>query len=121
VVGYRCDVSYTHSRRVVAAFVVVVALLAAACSPSTVESEVSTTTEGPDIEESFASMCRTLELLSAAGAPPGRASEAITATDLEDATSTDMELYGAMLVSAPRALCPEQVDYADEIAYWLGF
>jgi hypothetical protein len=104
--------------------VVAFALLVAACSSS--ESDVASSTTMIDASEELATeaiseMCRTLDLFSFAGTPPGNASEALAETDLVAATAVERTAYGRVLIEAPRAECPEHVQYADEIAYWLGF
>lgn len=45
----------------------------------------------------------------------------MTKTDLEGVTSSEWAAYGNVLIAAPRVACPEHIEYADDIAYWLGF
>ncbi len=115
------------------------ALLVASCTsstpetdpPSTVtstvtpESDESTSIEPPDREGSdqaaVTAMCRTLDLLSAAGVPAGRAAGSMTETDLKGVSSIEWAAYGDVLIAASRVACPEHIEYADDIAYWLGF
>ncbi len=110
-----------------ALLVLVLALFTAACSSSdgdttTTSSADTTTTSTVDSEAiAAAQMCRTLELLSRAGTPPGHAAEAMTATDTQDMTSTEKVAYADLIVSAPGTDCPGQQRYADAVAYWLGF
>lgn len=107
--------------------VLVLGLLTAACSSSggdtTTTSGADTTTTSTVDTEAFAAaqMCRTLELLSRAGTPPGHAAEAMTATDTQDMTTAEKAAYADLIVSAPATDCPEQRRYADAVAYWLGF
>jgi ABC-type Fe3+-hydroxamate transport system substrate-binding protein len=107
--------------------VLVLALLTAACSSSggdtTTTASTGTTTTSTIDSEAFAAaqMCRTLELLSRAGTPPGHAAEAMTATDTQDMTTAEKAAYADLIVSAPGTECPEQQRYADAVAYWLGF
>ncbi len=119
----------TSTRRSLGLIVLTVALtvLLAACSSS----ETTTTTSGIDGESATtttdigdigaAEMCRTLELLSHAGTPPGHAATAMAVTDTLDMTPAEMTAYSDLLVSAPRTDCPAQTRYADAVAYWLGF
>jgi ABC-type Fe3+-hydroxamate transport system substrate-binding protein len=110
-----------------ALLILVLGLFTAACSSSggdtsTTASADSTTTSTVDPEAFVAAqMCRTLELLSRAGTPPGHAAEAMTATDTADMTSTEKVAYADLIVSAPATDCPEQQRYAEAVAYWLGF
>lgn len=131
-----------HSRIIRTSLVlgVVLALVAAACSPSTdgedAESTTTTTLSGeagaeadPDADsttstttvEAVAEMCRTLDLLSYAGVTAGPASQSLTRTDLSELSAAATVRYGDLLVSAPRESCQEHIPFADEIAYWLGF
>jgi ABC-type Fe3+-hydroxamate transport system substrate-binding protein len=111
-----------HLTRSSIVLVLAIALLGAACTSSTEESVDTATTTTIDAEaERTTAMCRTLDLLSNAGATPGSASLAITDTDLVGLTTTEQAEYGDLLISAPRAECTEHIAYADEIAYWLGF
>ena len=96
-------------------------ILAAACS-SAEPQESTTTTVAADTEaEAIAAMCRTLELLSSASVPPGFAAESIVTTDLNGLTAQEKAAYGDLLIRAPLEECANQIAYADEIAYWLGF
>jgi hypothetical protein len=97
--------------------VLVLATLVGACSSSSDD----TTTTTPGTEVSVDEMCRTLSLFVNAGTSPGHASEGITQTDLATATSEELAAYGEVLVLAPQTACPDLADYADEVAYWLGF
>lgn len=115
-------------RKMLIAGVLGIAVLSASCSSSGSDAEESTTVteaEGTStddlLDEAVDEMCRTLDLFSFAGTPPGNASIAMTETDLVGATATELTVYGRLLVEAPRAECPEHTLYADEIAYWLGF
>ncbi len=101
------------------ALVLALGVIAAACSSSTPEE--ATTIVQDTADEQVAAMCRTLELLNSVGAPAGKAAEAITATDLDGPTTPEMSAYGELLVRAPIQECPDQIDYADDVAYWLGF
>ncbi len=106
----------TTSPKILIALVVAVALLAAACSSS----EPTETGIRQPGDQAFADMCRTLDLLSSAGVPAGQAAASIAATDLADLTSVEIADYGDLLVSAPSEECSRHIDYADDIAYWLG-
>ena len=99
--------------------VVALSVLLASCSSSGSDPDDSTTVTTADA--AILEMCRTLDLFSSAGTPPGNASVAMTETDLVDATPAEQTAYGRLLIDAPRAECPEHTLYADEIAYWLGF
>ena len=117
-----------RNRMILIAGVLAVALLSASCSSSDADPADSTTVTdaegtGTDelLEEAVIEMCRTLDLFSFAGTPPGNASVAMTETDLVGATTSERTAYGRLLIEAPRAECPEHGLYADEIAYWLGF
>lgn len=106
------------SPRILIALVVAIALLATACSSA---SPPEATAAQPGGDQTAAGMCRTLDLLSTAGVPAGQAAASIAATDLADLTSVEIAGYGDLLVSAPREECSRNTDYADDIAYWLGF
>ena len=112
-----------RNRKILIAGVLAVALLSASCSSSDADPADSTTVTNTDelLEEAVIEMCRTLDLFSFAGTPPGNASVAMTETDLVGATTSERTAYGRLLIEAPRAECPEHGLYADEIAYWLGF
>jgi hypothetical protein len=116
------------NRRIFIAGVLAIAVLATACSSSDADPDESTTVPVADVsgteqllEEAVVEMCRTLDLFSFAGTPPGNASVAMIETDLVDATAGERTAYGRLLIEAPRAECIEHARYADEIAYWLGF
>jgi hypothetical protein len=116
------------NRKIFIAGVLAIAVLAAACSSSDADPDESTTVPVADVtgteqllEEAVVEMCRTLDLFSFAGTPPGNASVAMIETDLVDATAGERTAYGRLLIEAPRAECIEHARYADEIAYWLGF
>lgn len=116
------------NRKIFIAGVLAIAVLAAACSSSDADPDESTTVPVADVtgteqllEEAVVEMCRTLDLFSFAGTPPGNASVAMNETDLVDATAGERTAYGRLLIEAPRAECIEHARYADEIAYWLGF
>jgi len=116
------------NRKILIAGALAIAVLSASCSSSDGDPTDSTTVtesegEGTDdlLEEAIVEMCRTLDLFSFAGTPPGNASVAMTETDLVGATATERTVYGRLLIEAPRAECQEHGLYADEIAYWLGF
>jgi hypothetical protein len=116
------------NRKIFIAGVLAIAVLATACSSSDADPDESTTVPVADVsgteqllEEAVVEMCRTLDLFSFAGTPPGNASVAMTETDLVDATAGERTAYGRLLIEAPRAECIEHARYADEIAYWLGF
>jgi hypothetical protein len=116
------------NRKIFIAGVLAIAVLAAACSSSDADPDESTTVPVADVtgteqllEEAVVEMCRTLDLFSFAGTPPGNASVAMIETDLVDATASERTAYGRLLIEAPRAECIEHARYADEIAYWLGF
>ncbi len=101
--------------------VLALGLVAAACSSSEPEEATTTTGAVDDRAVAVATMCRTLELLSAASVPPGNAAASIVTTDLDGLTASEKAEYGDVLVLAPREECTDQIAYADEIAYWLGF
>lgn len=116
------------NRKMLIAGVLAIAVLGASCSSSDGDPDDSTTVTEVDgtgtddlLEEAMVEMCRTLDLFSFAGTPPGNASVAMTETDLVGATASERTAYGRLLIEAPRAECPEHSLYADEIAYWLGF
>jgi hypothetical protein len=116
------------NRKMLIAGVLAIGVLGASCSSSDGDPDDSTTVTEVDgtgtddlLEEAMVEMCRTLDLFSFAGTPPGNASVAMTETDLVGATASERTAYGRLLIEAPRAECPEHSLYADEIAYWLGF
>jgi hypothetical protein len=124
---YGSGVRTALNRKILIAGALVISVLAASCSSSDADPDDSTTVteaegEGGDdlAEEAVVEMCRTLDLFSFAGTPPGNASVAMTETDLVGATASERTAYGRLLIEAPRAECPEHSLYADEIAYWLG-
>jgi hypothetical protein len=125
---YRSAMKIAQNRKILIAGVLAVAVLSASCSSSGTDPADSTTVTGADeagteqlLEEAVVEMCRTLDLFSFAGTPPGNASVAMNETDLVDATAGERTAYGRLLIEAPRAECSEHARYADEIAYWLGF
>jgi hypothetical protein len=125
--------------RILLAGTLAVAMLVASCTSSTSDTDLLSTAtsavapetdettsghppdlDGPD-EAAITAMCRTLDLLSSAGVLAGRASASMDETDLKAFSSVELAAYGDTLMAAPRVACPEHIDYADEIAYWLGF
>lgn len=125
---YGSSMKTALNRKILIVAVLAVGLLAASCSSSDADSADSTTVieaEGADaddlLEDSIIEMCRTLDLFSFAGTPPGNASVAMAETDLVGATASEHTAYGRLLIEAPRADCQDHILYADEIAYWLGF
>jgi len=115
---YRGAMRITKFHKSLLALALAFGVLAAACSSSAPEETTTTTVTDAD---AVAAMCRTLELLSSAGVPAGNAAEAITSTDLDGLSTSEKAAYGELLVRAPAQECPDQIDYADEVAYWLGF
>ncbi len=105
-------------RRSVGLLILAIALVLGACSSSATD---TTTTTTVDTDATDARMCRTLELLEAAGVPGPSAALAIEKVDLANAPSQARGAYGDLLVSATRNLCPASTAYADDVAYWLGF
>jgi hypothetical protein len=100
---------------------VVASCSSAATETTTTESSTVTGSTGEQDEAAISAMCRTLSLLDAAGVPAGAASVALTFVDLDGLPTSESATYAALLISAPRTDCPDQIVYADEIAYWLGF
>jgi len=121
--------------RFVALLTLTIALVAGACSSDTPGTSLTTTTATDAAGESAAQttttvvgaddldaqMCRTLELLEAAGVLAPSAAVSIEAVDLAEATSQERSAYGNLLISAPTMHCPESALYAYDIAYWLGY
>lgn len=66
------------------------------------------------------SLCVNLELLQAAGTPPGHAADAIEQVLLADATSTEKAEFGVVLAVAPVTLCEDLARYGEAVTYWLG-
>jgi hypothetical protein len=128
VMFYGSSMKTALDRKILIAAVLAIGVLAASCSSSGTDPAASTTVTGAEgtgtddlLEEAVVEMCRTLDLFSFAGTPPGNASVAMTETDLVGATASERTAYGRLLIEAPRAGCHEHGLYADEIAYWLGF
>jgi hypothetical protein len=125
VASYGSGMGIVLKRKPLAAGIMAFALVLGSCSSSTTETSTAADSEDTASDEvqaeAVAAMCRTLDLLSSAGTPPGNASVAMDETDLEGATASERTLYGRVLIEAPRDECREHIDYADEIAYWLGF
>jgi hypothetical protein len=109
-------------RRLIA--ILALALVVAGCSSSSEDATsttVMTTIPAGVVVPTVDEMCRTLSLLYNSATPPGNASEGMMATDLADASPAEMAAYGDVLVAAPQSTCPEFAQYADVVAYWLGF
>ena len=67
------------------------------------------------------SICYDLERLQAQGRSPAFAVRVVWNETLADLDSTDAAAFGAVFNAAPFYLCPESIEYASEVAYWLGF
>ena len=119
--NYRDAMRITTFHKSLLALALAFGVLAAACSSGAAEETTTTTVTADTNADTVEAMCRTLELLSSAEVPAGNASEAITSTDLDGLSTSAKAAYGELLVRAPTQECPDQIDYADEIAYWLGF
>jgi hypothetical protein len=133
------------SRSSLVVVAVVIGLLAIGCTSSGSEDTTTTTTaeQVPDLtteQQDFVdaytaegdgdasvalaaaeTLCLNLELLQAAGSPPGHSAEAIELVLLEDASTEEMAEFGLILALAPTTLCDEVLRYGESVAYWLGF
>ena len=65
-------------------------------------------------------VCYDLERLEAQGRSPAFAVRVVWNETLADLDSTDAAAFGAVFNAAPFYLCPESIEYASEVAYWLG-
>ena len=64
--------------------------------------------------------CYDLERLRAQNRPVSFAVRVVWNESLAEAESTELAAFGAVFTAAPFFLCPESVDYAQDVAYWLG-
>ncbi len=119
-------------RHTTALLAVTAMVILGACSSSTADSTTTAppTSAGPTATASSGTaatdqvelqMCRTLELLEAAGVTGPAGAFALEAVDLADADGPTRSAYGDLLISAPRSHCSDFIAYADDVAYWLGF
>jgi len=99
---------------------VATAIAGSTSSTSSGSSADPTPTVAMNEQQAAEAMCRTLDRLSSDGLTPGQAAASIAATDLARLTPSGMADYGALLISAPRQQCVRHIEYADDIAYWLG-
>jgi len=67
------------------------------------------------------SVCYDLERLQIQDRSPAFAVRVVWNETLADLDSTDAAAFGAVFNAAPFFLCPDSVEYAGEVAYWLGF
>ena len=66
-------------------------------------------------------LCVGLELMQAAGTPPGHAADAIARVLLAGLSESDKARFGTILAIAPSTMCDQVDRYAESVAYWLGF
>lgn len=66
------------------------------------------------------SVCYDLERLEAQGRSAAFAVRVVWNETLADLDSTDAAAFGAVFNAAPFFICPESIEYAAEVAYWLG-
>jgi len=66
------------------------------------------------------SVCYDLERLQAQERSPAFAVRVVWNETLADLDSTDAAAFGAVFNAAPFFICPESIEYATEVAYWLG-
>lgn len=66
------------------------------------------------------SVCYDLERLEAQGRSTAFAVRVVWNETLADLASPDAAAFGAVFTASPFYLCPESIEYADGVAYWLG-
>ena len=66
-------------------------------------------------------VCYALERLQAQGRTPAFAVRVVWNESLAELDSRDLAAFAAVFNAAPRYLCSESIDYAEDVAYWLGF
>lgn len=66
------------------------------------------------------SVCYDLERLQAQERSAAFAVRVVWNETLADLESTDAAAFGAVFNAAPFFICPESIEYAAEVAYWLG-
>lgn len=66
------------------------------------------------------SVCYDLERLQAQDRSAAFAVRVVWNQTLGDLESTDAAAFGAVFNAAPFFICPESIEYAAEVAYWLG-
>ena len=67
------------------------------------------------------SVCYDLERLEAQERSAAFAVRVVWNETLADLDSADAAAFGAVFNAAPFFLCPDSIEYASEVAYWLGF
>jgi hypothetical protein len=77
--------------------------------------------DGSHVLAAGEAMCVNLELLQAAGTPPGYAADAFDLVVLDGASVTEKSEFGLILALAPTTLCDEVARYGEAVSYWLGF
>jgi hypothetical protein len=66
-------------------------------------------------------ICYNLERLEAQKRSPAFAVRVVWNESLAELESQDLAAFAALFAATPFYLCPDSLDYSNEIAYWLGY
>ena len=66
-------------------------------------------------------VCFNLEILEAQNRSPAFAVRVVWNESLMELESEDLAAFGAVFAAAPYYLCPDSIEYGEEVAYWLGY
>ncbi len=66
-------------------------------------------------------VCYNLERLEAQNRSPAFAVRVVWNESLAVLDSQDLAAFGAVFAAAPHYLCRDSIEYAEEVAYWLGY
>jgi hypothetical protein len=66
-------------------------------------------------------VCYNLERLEAQDRSPAFAVRVVWNESLAELDSQDLAAFGAVFAAAPHYVCTESIEYAEEVAYWLGY
>jgi len=66
-------------------------------------------------------VCYNLERLEAQDRSPAFAVRVVWNESLAVLESEDLAAFAAVFAAAPHFLCPDSIEYAEEVAYWLGY
>lgn len=66
-------------------------------------------------------VCYNLERLEAQNRSPAFAVRVVWNESLAELESGDLAAFGVVFTAAPYYLCPDSIEYGEEVAYWLGY
>ncbi|MEA3511555.1 MAG: hypothetical protein U9R51_08985 [Actinomycetota bacterium] len=66
-------------------------------------------------------VCYNLDRLQAQHRSPAFAVRVVWNESMAEIDSRDLAAFGIVFTAAPHYLCPDSIEYGEEVAYWLGY